>query len=220
MNPLTPSRRVRRMRRRLQQPAAKRPLWSFREGWNDFRWLADATGRLYEAVPHHFGVGPFNRGFVCSDYANLACYLCEYLRQLRQSTSLRDRQLAQRLQRVVRIFLNVLDLQRPDDGVKVLGMSQALLDEIRMSLWDLTLEELTDPESGRTIRVRKVVDGAKIWYLDIRISPSPTPMPSRRWRTEVARLDAYFRVLTYAQQQAVVAGRLDPRDITGFTYAS
>jgi hypothetical protein len=110
--------------------------------------------------------------------------------------------------------------KRPDDGVKVLGISQTLLDEIRMSLWDLTLEDLTHPERGRTIRVRKVVDGAKIRYPDIRISPTPTPLPAGRWRTDVARLDAYFRVLTYRQQQAVVRGRLDPRDITGFTYAS
>jgi hypothetical protein len=34
------------------------------------------------------------------------------------------------------------------------------------------------------------------------------------------RLDGYFRVLTYRQQQDVVAGRLDPQKVTGLTYAS
>jgi hypothetical protein len=122
MKPVIPASRRRRLaRRRLnqQQPASKRPLWSFREGWNAFRWLADDAGRLFEEVPHHFSVGPFDRGLVCGDYANLACYLCDYITLLRQRASLRDRQLAQRMQAVVRIFLNVLDLQRPDDGVKV-----------------------------------------------------------------------------------------------------
>jgi hypothetical protein len=95
-----------------------------------------------------------------------------------------------------------------------------LLDEIRLSLWDLTLDELTHPERGRSFPVRKVIDGAKIRYPDIRISPTPTPIPDGRWRTEVARLDHYFRVLSYRQQQDVVEGRLDPQDITGFTYAS
>jgi hypothetical protein len=90
---------------------------------------------------------------------------------------------------VVRIFLNVLDLQRLGDGVKVLGISEALWDEIRMSLWDLTLEELTRPERGRTIRVRKAVDGAKMRYPDIRIAPTSTPLPEGQWRTDVARLD-------------------------------
>ena len=93
------------------------------------------------------------------------------------------------MQPVVRIFLNVLDLQRLGDGVKVLGISEALLDEIRMSLWDRTLEELTRPERERTIRVRKVVDGAKMRYPDIRIAPTPTPLPEGQWRTDVARLD-------------------------------
>ena len=110
MNKLTPSRRAPIVRQGLQQPASKRPLWSLREGWNEFRWLADATGRLYGQVPHHFGVGPFGRGLVCGNYANLACYPCESITLLRQSVSLKDRQLAQRMQPVVRIFLNVLDL--------------------------------------------------------------------------------------------------------------
>jgi hypothetical protein len=218
--PASRRRRLARQRRHQQPPPPKRPLWSFREGGNEFRWLPDATGRLYEEVLHHFGVGPFERGLVCGGYANLACYPCESITSLRQSTSLRDRQLAQRMQPVMRIFINVVDLQRLGDGVKVLGMSQALLDEIRLSLWDLTLEELTHPERGHTIRVRKVVDGAKIRYPDIRISATPTPIPDGQWRTQVERLDEYFRVLTYGQQQAVVAGRLDPRDVTGLTYAS
>jgi hypothetical protein len=134
MHQVTPSQRAPIVRPRRQQPASKRPLWSFREGWNAFRWQADAAGRWYEEVPHHFGVGPFERGLVCRAYANRTCYLCELITPLQQRTALRDRQLAQRLQPVLRIFLNVLDLQRPDDGVKVLGISPALLDEIRMSL--------------------------------------------------------------------------------------
>jgi hypothetical protein len=138
---------------------------------------------------------------------------------LRQSGSLRERQLAQHLRPVVRIFMNVLDLQRLDDGLKVLGISQALLDEIRMSLWDATLCDLTHPALGRTIRVRKVVDGTKIRYTDIQISPTPTPIPYRRWRAEMERLEDYLRVLTYQQQQDVVEGRLDPQDMTGLTLA-
>ena len=51
--------------------------------------------------------------------AIIPCYPCDHIMQLRQSLSLRDRQLAQRMQPVVRIFMNVLDLQRPRDGVKV-----------------------------------------------------------------------------------------------------
>ena len=46
-----------------------------------------------------------------------------------------------------------------------------------MSLWDVTLRDLTHPEWGRTIRVHKVVDGTKIWYTDIQISPTLTPIP-------------------------------------------
>lgn len=118
-----PSRRAVIMRRRLNQQrhGSKRPLWSFQEGWNEFRWLPpwENTGRYYEAVPHHFGVGPLKRGLVCRDYAKMACYPCDHIMQLRQSLSPRDRQLAQRMQPVVRIFMNVLDLQRPRDGVMV-----------------------------------------------------------------------------------------------------
>jgi hypothetical protein len=118
-----PSRRAVIMRRRLnqQQHGSKRPLWSFQEGWNEFQWLPpwENTGRYYEAVRHHFGVGPLKRGLVCRDYAKMACYLCDHIMQLRQSLSPRDRQLAQRMRPVVRIFMNVLDLQRPRDGVKV-----------------------------------------------------------------------------------------------------
>jgi hypothetical protein len=36
-----------------------------------------------------------------------------------------------------------------------------------MSLWDVTQSDLTHPALGRTIRVRKVVDGTKIRYTDI-----------------------------------------------------
>jgi hypothetical protein len=85
-----------------------------------------------------------------------------------------------------------------------------LIDEIRMSRWDVTLSHLTHPERGRTIRVHKVVDGTKIWYTDIQISPTLTPIPSRRRRTAMERLDNYFRVLTDGEQQHVVEGRLDP----------
>jgi hypothetical protein len=171
-------------------------------------------------VPHHFGVGPLKRGLVCGNYRITPCYPCKYMTQLRQSASPRDWQLAHRMQPVVRMFMNVLDLQRLDDGVKVLGISQSLLDEIRMSLWDVTLCDLTHSALGRTIRVRKVLDGTKIRYTDIQISPTPAPIPYRRWRTEMEHLDDYFRVLTYQQQQDVVEGRLDPHEMSGLTYAS
>jgi hypothetical protein len=82
----------------------------------------------------------------------------------------------------LRIFMNVLDLQRLKDGVKVLGISQALLDEIRMSLWDITLSDLTHPALGRTIRVRKVVDGTKIRYTEIQLRPSsPISGGAQKW---------------------------------------
>ena len=162
----TASRRARIIHQRLNRrsQAFKRPLWSFQEGWNEFRWLPpwENTNQCYIEVPHHFGVGPLKRGLVCGDYRITPCYPCEYMTQLRQSGSLRDWQLAQRLRPVVRIFMNVLDLQRLDDGVKGLGISQALLDEIRMRLWDVTLSDLTHPALGRTIRIRKVLDGTKI----------------------------------------------------------
>jgi hypothetical protein len=219
---ISPSRRARIVRRRLNQPqpASKRPLWSLQEGWNEFRWLPawENTNQCYIEVPHHFGVGPLKRGLVCGTYRITPCYPCEYITYLRLSASLRDRQLAQRMQPVVRIFMNVLDLQRPGDGVKVLGISQSLLDEIRMSLWDVTLRDLTHPERGHTIRVRKVLDGTKIRYTDIQISPTPTPIPYRRWRAEMERLDDYLRVLTYQQQQDVVEGRLDSQDVTSITF--
>jgi hypothetical protein len=59
----------------------------------------------------------------------------------------------------------------------ILGISQALVDEVRMSLWDMTLSDLTHPERGHTIRIRKVVDGTKIRYRDVQISPTPTRSP-------------------------------------------
>jgi hypothetical protein len=171
-------------------------------------------------VPHHFGVGPLDRGLVCGDYANLRCHPCDRIRQLRQSASPKDWELARRLRPVVRIFLHVLDLKRLEQGVQVLGVSQALFIEILNALEDVTLDDVIHPTEGRNIRIRKVVDGSTIRYPEVQMSPRPTPIRYTPWRSQLAPLKDYFIVLPYRDQQLVFEGRLDPQDVTGFTYAS
>jgi hypothetical protein len=105
----------------------KRLFWSFREGWNNGWWLPawEHTARSYEEVPHHFGVCPLARGLVCGDYRHMPCVLRELVSQLRASPHLGDQQAARLLHRVVRVFMNVLDLQCLEDGVKVLVVREA-----------------------------------------------------------------------------------------------
>jgi hypothetical protein len=215
--------RVVKVRHRLEQQrhVPKRPFCSPAEGWNEYRILPGENGdQCYIEVPHHFGVGPLNRGLVCSDYANMRCHPCDRRGQLRQSASRKDWWAAERLRPVVRIFLNVLDLQRFNHGVQVLGVSQALFIDILNCLGDLTLSEVTHPTEGRNIRIRKVVDGSTSRYPTVELSPTPTPIPYKHWRTELVPLEAYFVVLPYREQQRVFEGRLDPQEVTGFTYAS
>lgn len=211
-------------RRRNRRPSPlKWPFWSFREGWNNCRWLPawENTDRSYEEVPHHFGVGPLARGLVCGDYRTMPCGLRELVAQLRASPHLGDQQAARRLHRVVRVFMNELDLQCLEDGVKVLGVSEALFDEIRTSLWDLTISEVTHPQQGRNLRVQKLVEGATIRGPEVRLASIATSIPHKCWQSELARLlDDYCVILSAGDQQRVIEGRLDSQDVTGFIYAS
>jgi hypothetical protein len=199
----------------------KRPFCSPAEGWTAYRLLPGENGaQCYIEVPHHFGVGPLNRGLVCGDYANLRCHPCDRMRQLQQSASPKDWELARRLRPVVRIFLHVLDLKRLEQGVQVLGVSQALFIEILNALEDVTLDDVIHPTKGRNIRIRKVVEDTIIRYPEVQMSPRSIPIPYMPWRSELVPLKDYFVVLPYRQQQLVFAGRLDPQAVTGFTYAS
>jgi hypothetical protein len=199
----------------------KRPFCSPAEGWTAYRLLPGENGaQCYIEVPHHFGVGPLDRGLVCSAYANLRCHLCDRRGRLRQSASHKDWWAAERLRPVVRIFLNVLDLKRAEHGVQVLGISQALFIDILNCLGDLTLSEVTHPTKGRNIRIRKVVEDAIIRYPEVQVSSRPTPIPYMPWRSEMAPLKDYFIMLSYREQRLAFEGRLDPHDVTGFTYAS
>jgi hypothetical protein len=79
---------------------------------------------------------------------------------------------------------------------------------------------VTHPTDGRTIRIRKVVEDSSIRYPEVRGSPRPTPIPYKPWRAELVPLTDSFVVLSYRAQQLVFEGRLDPQEVTGFTFAS
>jgi hypothetical protein len=215
--------RVVKVRQRLARPrhTVKRPFCSPAEGWTPYRILPGLNGDpCYIEVPHHFGDGPLGRGLVCGGYTHTRCCPCDRMRQLRQSALRKDWWAAGCLRPIVRIFRHVLDLRRLDQGVQVLGISQALFLDIVKSLGDLSLDDVIHPTEGRNIRIRKVVDGSTIRYPEVQMSPRPTPIRYTPWRSQLAPLKDYFIVLPYRDQQLVFEGRLDPQRVTGFTYAS
>jgi hypothetical protein len=215
--------RVLKGRRRLarRRPGPKRPFCSPAEGSNPYRILPGKHGEpCFLEVPHHFGVGPLNRGLVCGDYLKTRCHPCDRMRQLRQSAPRKDCWAAERLRPVVRIFFNVLDLKRPAHGVQVLGISQALFIDLLNCLGDLSLDDVVHPSEGRNIRIYKVVEDSHIRYPEVQVSPRPSPILYQPWRAELVPLTDYFVELSYREQQLVFEGRIDPRDVTGFTFAS
>jgi gp32 DNA binding protein like len=185
----------------------QRYVWSLDPGTNIIRILPpyDKKGYVYEKIPHHWRVGPEERGVICRRYIGAHCFICEMITRLLGSESAADRDLAQRMARNLRYFFNVIDVKDPTRGVLVWGTSEAMTAQL-LPWFNPQFPDATDPQHGRNISIIKSGEGRNSRYSEAKLAPKPSAISYARWMRDIKHLDQYLRIPSVQIQRRMFEG--------------
>jgi hypothetical protein len=185
----------------------QRRVWSLEVGENILRILPpyDNKGYVYEKIPHHWGVGPDERGIICRSYIGKRCFICVMIDRLWRSGLEADREIAKRMALNVRFFFNVIDVKDPTRGVLVWGTSEAMTAQL-LQWFNPQFPDATDPQHGRNIAIVKTGEGQNSRYSAPKLAPTPSAIPYARWMREIKHLDRYLRIPSWELQRRTFEG--------------
>jgi len=173
--------------------------WKPRPGKHIIRvlppWGPSADGSFFYTAGLHYGfqIGGQRRAIPClkTREPGERCLVCEFIEALRASGS-------EDLEKLVsgnkgirakrKYWVNLIDRKYPEE-VKMWGASRKFADLIKDEIEGGDFGDVTDPEEGHDIRVRRVGSGFTDTRYSFTIRPKPTPIDLEDWKSKVHKLD-------------------------------
>lgn len=159
----------------------------------------------------HFQVGPEGKSTVtCLETYGQGkkCPVCQYVEQLKKGSKA-DKQLADRIRRTRRMYINVINRDGEDETPKVLPVGKTILQPIIDIICDPDYGDITDFEEGRDITITKTGKGLNTEYSVI-AKPKPSVASEEMTEDELQEalpdLDALFIKKTPQEIQDILDG--------------
>lgn len=159
----------------------------------------------------HFQVGPEGKSTVtCLETYGQGkkCPICQYVEQLKKGSKA-DKQLADRIRRTRRMYINVINRDSEDDTPKVLPVGKTILQPLIDLICDPDYGDITDFEEGRDITITKSGKGLNTEYSVI-AKPKPSVASEEMTEDELQEalpdLDALFIKKTPQEIQDILDG--------------
>lgn len=159
----------------------------------------------------HFQVGPEGKSTVtCLETYGQGkkCPICQYVEQLKKGSKA-DKQLADRIRRTRRMYINVINRDSEDDTPKVLPVGKTILQPLIDLICDPDYGDITDFEEGRDITITKSGKGLNTEYSVI-AKPKPSvaseEMTEEELQEALPDLDALFIKKTPQEIQDILDG--------------
>lgn len=159
----------------------------------------------------HFQVGPEGKSTVtCLETYGQGkkCPICQYVEQLKKGSKA-DKQLADRIRRTRRMYINIINRDSEDDTPKVLPVGKTILQPLIDLICDPDYGDITDFEEGRDITITKSGKGLNTEYSVI-AKPKPSvaseEMTEEELQEALPDLDALFIKKTPQEIQDILDG--------------
>ena len=186
-------------------------------------WPKGTKDLCYSEGYIHFGLGGDGRGScVCRKTNNPTnrCPICEYVYQLQKSKDKNDRKLADNLRGRKRVYFNVIDRDDSTSDsdiptVKILAVGLTVQRQIITLLCDPDYGDITDPQTGRDITIKRSGQGLNTEYS---IIPKPnstvfsTAVSEQELENMMVDLDSLWKIPTIEEAQNLLYGNNEESD--------
>lgn len=137
------------------------------------------------------------------------CPICQYVEELKKSKSKEDKQLAEKIRRVKRTYIAVLNRDAEEEKPLVLPVGQTIMKQIVDLICDPDYGDITDFEEGRDITITKSGSGLSTEYSVIakpKTSVASEDYTAEELDEELPDLDALFVKKSPDELQAILDG--------------
>lgn len=160
----------------------------------------------------HFGLGSDGKKTVtCLETygEGKKCPICQYVEELKKSKNKEDKQLADRIRRVKRTYIAVLNRDAEEEKPLVLPVGQTIMKQIVDLICDPDYGDITDFEEGRDITITKSGSGLNTEYSVIakpKTTVASEDFTAEELDEELPDLDALFVRKSPEELQAILDG--------------
>ena len=160
----------------------------------------------------HFGLGDDGKKTVtCLETygEGKKCPICQYVEELKKSKSKEDKQLADKIRRVKRTYIAVLNRDADEEKPLVLPVGQTIMKQVVDLICDPDYGDITDFNEGRDITITKSGSGLSTEYSVIakpKTSIASEDFDEDELDEEIPDLDALFVKKTPDELQAILDG--------------
>lgn len=142
-------------------------------------WSESADGFFYYSAGLHYGfsIGGRNRAIPCLEThpnnEGKKCPVCTFIAKLKNSDEDGHSELAQKLRKSIRYWVNVID-REDNNKIKIYGGNKKFIDVILDASEDEDIGDITDPQNGRDIVISRRGSGFQTRY-SYRVRAKATP---------------------------------------------
>lgn len=160
----------------------------------------------------HFGLGSDGKKTVtCLETygEGKKCPICQYVEELKKSKNKEDKQLVDRIRRVKRTYIAVLNRDAEEEKPLVLPVGQTIMKQIVDLICDPDYGDITDFEEGRDITITKSGSGLNTEYSVIakpKTTVASEDFTAEELDEELPDLDALFVRKSPEELQAILDG--------------
>lgn len=199
---------------------ARKDRMKFEEGINTARILPGRAGKPpFHKTFLHYLRNPNNpkqtKSVVCPlKTEGKPCILCAEVSKLRKTGNQVDQRAAGDLSAGMRVFANVIDLSKVEEGVKVAEFGATIYVPLLGHLAaqdESSVGDFTDPDKGRNVVIEKTVGDPQnikeTTRYEVRMAQTSTPISNRKWLSELHDLSKAAEVIDEVKIKALLEGR-------------
>jgi hypothetical protein len=188
-------------------------LLKLKGGENALRILPPSEGRKHfgERIFMHGRIGINEDQFLCkkmTEWIKERCPICEERKRLKDSGAT-DEEVKQ-FSPSLKWMYNVIDLDKPEDGVKVWVAPFTVGDEIIRLCYNretrATDRDISHPDKGYNIFLTKEGEGLQTRYKGFDRDDQPSPLPRREWLNQLVDLHAAVNIPTEGEMYEALHG--------------
>lgn len=203
-----------------EKPERNTDWWRPQQGENKIRIIeapSDSDKPSMYVAYKHFNIGPEKRSYWCRKSTgfkdknwNESCPVCDYVSKLYDSGEEEDKKFASSMKASQRIILNIVDLNKPEDGVKLFECSKTLWD-IMIKYWGSSKwGNLADADKGYDFIIQR--DGAKSFpnYDKSYAVDDASPIQDRQWIEDMKDLREVVEIKDADFIASVLSSGIEP----------
>ncbi len=197
--------------KRIRKDSVWANFWLPKVGENEIRILPpwSKEGFPFKEIAVHFGVGPDKKTITCLKRYGKACFICDTIRELKNTEDTESQEMATRLYKKNRYLWNIVDLADLKSGVQIYSSGIRVFEGVWAYFADDDWGDITDPAKGYNLTITRLGSGLNTKY-QVRARRKPTAVPVLPDGTvaidNLYDLDAVMPVLSCDEQKQAFEG--------------